>query len=104
MGLAWTLFQLRRRSVLLFWFAVMILFAIPSTFIYSRVNFQLDPHSTFGIIAGGIFLITIIAMLLVALSPLRKNPTLFVCMGILAYAIGFFIALTIGMNIGLYEK
>jgi hypothetical protein len=81
-----------------------MLLAVPSAFIYSRVRFQLDPHGTFGLIAGGTWLITLIALLFTTLSPLRNKPTLFVFFGILAYAIGFFIALTIGMNIGLYEK
>jgi hypothetical protein len=102
--LAWTLIQLRCKSILLFCGALVVLFVVPSTFIYSRFTLQLDPHGTFGVIAGFTFLSTVIALLFVAMSPLRSKPILFLCMGILAYAVGFFIALTIGMNIGLYEK
>jgi hypothetical protein len=103
-GLAWTLLQLRRKSIFLFSIALVILLAIPTTFAYCRYRYELDPHGTFGLIARGTWLVTIIALLLTTLSPLRKKPTLFVFVGILAYAIGFLIALTIGMNIGLYEK
>lgn len=103
-GVAWLLVWLRHKSMPFLCIALAVLISIPVVFMYSHVKYESDPHGSFGTIAGITWFVTVIGLMFTALSSLRNRRALQVLFGILLYAVGFLIALTIGMNVGLFEK
>jgi hypothetical protein len=94
---------LRQKSVKLFW-ATVLLLTVPATvfglFHYIwHVGFDNLP----AYIIGYMWIITITGLLLTSLNRLLTRPWLILILTPILYILGLFLAILIGVNIGLFE-